>query len=127
MNSNNSYTAERKKTALVVEDSRDVADVYRVILSRAGWEALILDSGADARHYIENNGVYHLIFLDHYLADDVTGPELARDSKKFNPLVQTVCASDSVPSSSEEGIFDIVIKKPFAERGILWALGQAGF
>lgn len=120
----NSNSAEIKRTALVVEDDFDIKLFYSFLLLKKGFSIMFFDSGTDARDYIQRGFHYDVAFFDHSLADGVTGLDLAKLSKKVHPHVKTICASGGIESLAETGAFDITIRKPFAERGILWALDQ---
>jgi signal transduction histidine kinase len=75
-------------TILVVDDQEEMRASLRNLLEREGHRVLTAESGERALALFKENEV-HLLFVD-YLMPRMTGDQLVREIRKFDPYVQIV-------------------------------------
>jgi signal transduction histidine kinase len=73
---------------LVVDDQREVLDSVRNLLEREGHEVLTAESGEQALQIFKSQGV-HLLLVDYFMPR-MTGEQLIREIRKFDPYVQII-------------------------------------
>jgi signal transduction histidine kinase len=73
---------------LVVDDQREMLESARTLLEREGHAVLVADSGERALELFRKNEV-HLMLVDYFMPR-MTGEELIREVRKFDPYVQII-------------------------------------
>ena len=105
----NELANARKKTILIIDDSREILDLNRLILEMNQFEVLTASTGKEALAHIKIRGSHlSLVLLDLQLAE-MTGVDLlATIDADYPGLVDRVpvvffTAHDSVPLSRARG------------------------
>ncbi len=75
-------------TILVVDDQEEVLHSVRILLEREGHRVLTAASGEDALALFKESEV-HLLLIDYFLPG-MTGEELIREIRTFDPYVQII-------------------------------------
>jgi CheY-like chemotaxis protein len=112
---------------LVIDDDRWTREALVAILRRAGYQVTTLerfDQELEAGHFPEPCQVavvdYHLPHL--------TGLEVARRLKQFQPHCRIVLISSELPNLAEladrEAVVDRFLAKPFSKDAILEVIAQ---
>lgn len=83
-----SSKAESSHTILLVDDQQETLDSVRGLLQREGHRVLLADSGAAALQILKSAEI-HLVIVD-YLMPRMTGAELVREVRRFDPFVQII-------------------------------------
>jgi DNA-binding response OmpR family regulator len=105
-------------TVLVVEDERDIRELLRRFLERAGCSVLTTASGAEALHLIATSHV-DLVLLDLGLPD-VDGTEILKEASPGIPVIILTARSDTQDriSGLQMGADDYVVK-PFSPTEVV--------
>ena len=112
-------------TVLVVEDENPLRTLMCAMLQRAGFTAHGASNGADALHWLGEEGSPDVIFLDLIMPgmDGPTFVRAARESGVTAPIV-IVSASADAPEISEQLGLAGFIQKPFGFDRIVQALDR---
>jgi DNA-binding response OmpR family regulator len=113
----------RVATILVVEDERDIRDLLRRYLERAGHAVLTSGTGAEALHLLEG-GSTDLVLLDLGLPD-VDGYDVLRRATALGVSVIALTARSTVEDriqGLEKGADDYVTK-PFSPQEVVLRVG----
>lgn len=113
----------RVATILVVEDERDIRDLLRRYLERAGHAVLTSGTGAEALHLLEG-GSTDLVLLDLGLPD-IDGYDVLRRASALGVSVIALTARSSVEDriqGLEKGADDYVTK-PFSPQEVVLRVG----
>ena len=103
-----------KKTILVVDDSKELLRLNKIILEGNDYLVFLAESGSEALTVLSQIGMPDLILLD-MLMEDMSGPEfLLKLEEKRPEIIENVpvvflTAMDKVPASKATGF----IRKPF--------------
>ena len=106
------------KTVLIVDDEQIVLDVLQRILTRLGYDSVIIESGEVALERFSQE-FFDLVMLD-VLMPEKNGFEIAREMKKINPdqKIVMVTGLGEHAAIAQAGIEDIpvdnVLSKPFS-------------
>ena len=106
-------------TILVVEDERDIRELLRRYLERAGHSVLTVSTGADALRHIEGSSA-DLVLLDFGLPD-IDGFEVLQTAKRLGVAVIALTARSSVEDrirGLQNGADDYVTK-PFSPQEVV--------
>lgn len=106
-------------TILVVEDERDIRELLRRYLERAGHVVLTAGTGAEALRHIEA-GAADLVLLDFGLPD-IDGFEVLQTAKRLSVAVIALTARSSVEDrirGLQNGADDYVVK-PFSPQEVV--------
>ena len=110
---------------LIVEDDRELRDVYRASLSAAGYIPIAVADGLDALRYIEQDSIPDAIVLDIGLprvsGHDVHREIAANPSTDHIPIVIVTGADVGAIALRK---FDCVLKKPVSVDALLHAIGN---
>jgi len=116
-------------TVLVVEDSRDVADVTSALLEQLGYRVVRAENAAEALRHLQQGIEFSLLFSDIVMPGTMDGLGLAqvcREQYPDLPILLTSGFSDAAQAA--DGHFDI-LRKPFElsvlERAIDQVIGDA--
>ena len=74
-----------------VEDEKDLSDLVKVYLEKAGYEVIIFSKGHDAISYIDQKP--NLWILDIMLEDDISGYDLIKEIRNKDPNVPVIFTS----------------------------------
>ena len=74
-----------------VEDEKDLSNIIKVYLEKAGYEVVVFSKGTDAIGYIDQKP--NLWILDIMLEDDVSGYDLIKEIRKKDPNVPVIFTS----------------------------------
>jgi DNA-binding response OmpR family regulator len=115
----------KKKRILIVEDDPGVQDVFKIILEKAGFEAIVYSDGSDI---IENKFEHpDLILLDKQLSG-IDGLDICRHLKgqettKHIPVIMT-SATTNVGRLAKLVNADDFIEKPFKGKELVAILNK---
>jgi PAS domain S-box-containing protein len=116
-------------TVLVVEDSRDVADVTSALLEQLGYRVVRAENAAEALRHLQQGIEFNLLFSDIVMPGNMDGlglAEVCREQFPDLPVLLTSGFSDAAKAA--DGRFDI-LRKPFEmsvlERAIQQVIGDA--
>jgi two-component system, OmpR family, response regulator VicR len=112
-----------RTTILIVEDDRELRDLYRASLSAAGYIPIALADGLSALRYFEQDSIPHAIVLDIGLPR-VSGRDVHREIAA-NPATSHIPIV--IVTGAEVGAiglrkFDCVLKKPVSIDALLEAV-----
>jgi DNA-binding NtrC family response regulator len=117
-------------TVLLVEDSREVADVTTTMVEQLGYRVVRAENAAEALRHLQQGVQVDLIFSDIVMPGALSGISLAeacRERYPELPILLTTGFTDAVEAA--DGRFDI-LRKPFElsalERAIEAAFGRRG-
>jgi CheY-like chemotaxis protein len=115
-------------TVLVVEDSRDVADVTSALLEQLGYRVVRAENAAEALRHLQQGIEFNLLFSDIVMPGTMDGlglAQLCREQYPDLPILLTSGFSDAAEAA--DGRFDI-LRKPFEisvlERAIDQVIGD---
>jgi PAS domain S-box-containing protein len=116
-------------TVLVVEDSRDVADVTSALLEQLGYRVVRAENAAEALRHLQQGIEFNLLFSDIVMPGTMDGlglAEVCREQFPDLPILLTSGFSDAAQAA--DGRFDI-LRKPFElsvlQRAIEQVIGDA--
>jgi CheY-like chemotaxis protein len=110
---------------LMVEDSREVADVTATLLEQLGYRVLRAASAGEALRHLQQGTKVDLVFSDIVMPGPMDGIGLAqvcRDHYCDLPVLLTTGFSDAARAA--DGRFDI-LRKPFELNALERAIGAA--
>ena len=117
-------------TVLLVEDSREVADVTTTMVEQLGYRVVRAENAADALRHLQQGVQVDLVFSDVVMPGTMSGIGLAeacRERYPAMPILLTTGFTDA--AEAVDGRFDI-LRKPFEltalERAIEAAFGRRG-
>lgn len=115
-------------TVLVVEDSRDVAEVTSSLLEQLGYRVVRAENAAEALRHLQQGIGVDLLFSDIVMPGAINGLGLAQICKERFPEIPVLLTSGfSDAAQAADGHFDI-LRKPFElsalERAIDVALNN---
>jgi len=115
-------------TVLVVEDSRDVAEVTSSLLEQLGYRVVRAENAAEALRHLQQGIGVDLLFSDIVMPGAINGLGLAQICKERFPEIPVLLTSGfSDAAQAADGHFDI-LRKPFElaalERAIEAALNN---
>jgi PAS domain S-box-containing protein len=100
-------------TALVVEDSRDVADVTTSLLEQLGYHVVRAENAAEALRHLQQGIGVDLLFSDIVMPGTINGLGLAQICQERFPEIPVLLTSGfSDAAQAADGRFDI-LRKPF--------------
>jgi DNA-binding NtrC family response regulator len=98
---------------LVVEDSRDVADVTTALLEQLGYRVVRAENAAEALRHLQQGITFDLVFSDIVMPGAINGLALAQICRERFPDVPVLLTSGFSDAVQEaDGRFDI-LRKPF--------------
>jgi CheY-like chemotaxis protein len=121
-------TDEARGTVLLVEDSREVAEVTSTLFEQLGFRVVRAENAAEALRHLQQGIQFDLLFSDIVMPGSMNGLALAqtcRDNFPDIPVLLTSGYSDAAQLA--DGRFDI-LRKPFElstlERAVEAAIGE---
>ena len=100
-------------TVLVVEDSRDVADVTSTLLEQLGYRVVRAENAAEALRHLQQGIEVDLLFSDIVMPGQMDGIALAEACNERYPDIPVLLTSGySDAARAADGRFDI-LRKPF--------------
>lgn len=78
-------------TICLVEDEKDLSNLIKVYLEKAGYNVITFNKGSDALNYIGNPA--HLWILDIMLEDDISGYDIIKEIRKDNENIPVIFTS----------------------------------
>ena len=100
-------------TVLVVEDSRDVADVTTALLEQLGYRVVRAENATDALRHLQQNIAFDLVLSDIVMPGAIDGLGLAQVCRERFPDIPLLLTSGySEAAQAADGRFDI-LRKPF--------------
>ncbi len=100
-------------TVLVVEDSRDVADVTSALLEQLGYRVVRAENAAEALRHLQQGIEFNLLFSDIVMPGAIDGIGLAQICREQFPDLPVLLTSGfSDAARAADGRFDI-LRKPF--------------
>ncbi len=114
---------------LVVEDSRDVADVTSALLEQLGYRVVRAENAAEALRHLQQGIEFDLLFSDIVMPGAIDGLGLAEICLERFPDIPVLLTSGfSDAAQAVDGRFDI-LRKPFElaalERAIEVAMNNS--
>ena len=115
-------------TVLVVEDSREVADVTSALLEQLGYRVVRAENAAEALRHLQQGIEFDLLLSDIVMPGSVDGLGLAETCRERFPDIPVLLTSGfSDAAQAADGRFDI-LRKPFElsalERAIEQVVGR---
>ncbi|MEJ2377383.1 MAG: PAS domain S-box protein [Pseudolabrys sp.] len=122
--------AEVKGTVLLVEDSREVADVTSTLLEQLGYRVVRAENATEALRHLQQGIHFDLLFSDIVMPGPMNGLALAETCRNNFPDIAVLLTSGySDAAQLADGRFDI-LRKPFElsalERAVETALQGDG-
>jgi PAS domain S-box-containing protein len=112
-------------TVLVVEDSRDVADVTTSLLEQLGFRVVRAENAADALRHLQQGIEVDLVFSDIVMPGAIDGLGLAQICQERFPDIPVLLTSGfSDAARAADGHFDI-LRKPFELSALEHAIEAA--
>jgi two-component system cell cycle sensor histidine kinase/response regulator CckA len=103
-------------TILVVDDSKDIRDLFHTILQHHGYEVLLAADGESALQvYHQHRGVIHLVIID-IVMPGMSGLKLAAKLAALRPNIKVLFVSAFVQETVLRGKLrpvDRFLAKPF--------------
>jgi PAS domain S-box-containing protein len=123
-----SSAPDAQGTVLLVEDSRDVADVTTSLLEQLGFRVVRAENAAEALRHLQQGIEVDLVFSDIVMPGAMNGLGLAQVCQERFPDIPVLLTSGfSDAAQAADGHFDI-LRKPFElavlERAIETAIGS---
>jgi len=116
------------KKVLLIDDNKDLADGFSMILDEEGYEVLVGYDGAQAREYIEA-GEYDIAFIDIKLPE-VSGMELLTIAARLHPdkkiVLMTGFRIEQVMETVSNGLPVGVLRAPSSFDQVLEKLNTVG-
>ena len=78
-------------TICLVEDEKDLSNLIKMYLEKAGYNVVCFEKGADAINYIGNK--VHLWIIDIMLKDDVNGYDIIKEIRKEDDNIPVIFTS----------------------------------
>jgi PAS domain S-box-containing protein len=121
-------SADVQGTVLVVEDSRDVADVTSSLLDQLGFRVVRAENAAEALRHLQQGIEVDLVFSDIVMPGAMDGLALAHICQERFPQIPVLLTSGySDAAQAADGQFEI-LRKPFElsalENAIQGAIGD---
>ncbi|PKB78619.1 MAG: hypothetical protein BZY88_17520 [SAR202 cluster bacterium Io17-Chloro-G9] len=117
---------EHSRIALVVDDDKEIRDLFSRALVSSGWKAVVAESGQAALERLREQE-FDLIFLD-LVMPDMNGADTFREIRKNYPAANVMMVT-GYPNS--ELMYDVLqvgpfgmMKKPFALEDLHRVLGD---
>jgi PAS domain S-box-containing protein len=108
-----SYDGPPQGTVLVVEDSRDVAEVTSSLLEQLGYRVVRAENAAEALRHLQQGIGVDLLFSDIVMPGAISGLGLAQICQERFPQIPVLLTSGfSDAAQAADGRFDI-LRKPF--------------
>ncbi len=112
-------------TVLVVEDSREVADVTTALLEQFGYRVVRAENAAEALRHLEQGIAFDLMLSDIVMPGAMDGMALAHLCReRFPELPLLLTSGYSQAALAADGQFDI-LRKPFEMSALENAIEQA--
>jgi PAS domain S-box-containing protein len=112
-------------TVLVVEDSREVADVTSAMLEQLGYRVVRAENAAEALRHLQQGIEFDLLFSDIVMPGAIDGLGLAEICRERFPDIPVLLTSGfSDAAQAADGRFDI-LRKPFELSALERAIEQA--
>jgi PAS domain S-box-containing protein len=107
------FDGNAQGTVLMVEDSREVADVTTTLLEQLGYRVVRAENAADALRHLQQGIEVDLLFSDIVMPGAMNGITLAQECQIRYPHIPVLLTSGfSVAAQEADGRFDI-LRKPF--------------
>ncbi|HTQ83660.1 MAG TPA: MASE1 domain-containing protein [Pseudolabrys sp.] len=118
-------------TVMMVEDSRDVAEVTATLLEQLGYRVVRAENAAEALRHLQQGIEVDLLFSDIVMPGSMDGIALAQACQERYPHIPVLLTSGfSDAARAADGRFDI-LRKPFElsalERAIETAISGNGY
>ena len=112
-------------TVLVVEDSRDVAEVTSSLLEQLGYRVVRAENAAEALRHLQQGIGVDLLFSDIVMPGSINGLGLAQICRERYPAIPVLLTSGfSDAAQAADGRFDI-LRKPFELSALERAIDAA--
>jgi DNA-binding NtrC family response regulator len=112
-------------TVLVVEDSRDVAEVTSSLLEQLGYRVVRAENAAEALRHLQQGIGVDLLFSDIVMPGSMNGLGLAQVCRERFPDIPVLLTSGfSDAAQAADGRFDI-LRKPFELSALEHAIDVA--
>jgi CheY-like chemotaxis protein len=112
-------------TVLVVEDSRDVAEVTASLLEQLGYRVVRAENAAEALRHLQQGIGVDLLFSDIVMPGTINGLGLAQICQERFPDIPVLLTSGfSDAAQAADGRFDI-LRKPFELSALEHAIEHA--
>ena len=107
------FDGEAQGTVLLVEDSREVADVTSTMLEQLGYRVVRAENAADALRHLQQGIHFDLLFSDIVMPGPMNGLALAQTCRdNFPDIAVLLTTGYSDAAQMADGRFDI-LRKPF--------------
>jgi CheY-like chemotaxis protein len=117
-------SGQAQGTVLVVEDSREVADVTSALLEQLGYRVVRAENAAEALRHLQQGIEFDLLLSDIVMPGSVDGLGLAEICRERFPDIPVLLTSGySDAAQAADGRFDI-LRKPFELSALERAIEQ---
>jgi PAS domain S-box-containing protein len=118
-------SAEVNGTVLLVEDSREVADVTSTLLEQLGYRVVRAENASEALRHLQQGIHFDLLFSDIVMPGPMNGLALAQTCRDNFPDIAVLLTSGySDAAQLADGRFDI-LRKPFELSALARAVDTA--
>lgn len=118
-------SAPAQGTVLLVEDSREVADVTTALLDQLGYRVVRAENAAEALRHLQQGIAFDLVFSDIVMPGALNGLGLAEICRERFPTIPVLLTSGfSDAAQAADGRFNI-LRKPFELHVLERAIAQA--
>ncbi len=119
-----SASEQTQGTVLIVEDSREVADVTTALLEQLGYRVVRAENASEALRHLQQGIEFDLLFSDIVMPGAINGLGLAEICRERFPEIPVLLTSGfSDAAQAADGRFDI-LRKPFELSALQRAIDQ---
>ncbi len=112
-------------TVLLVEDSREVAEVTSTLIEQLGYRVVLAENATEALHHLQQGVQVDLVFSDIVMPGPMDGIALAEACRERFPDIPVLLTSGfSDAAQAADGRFDI-LRKPFELAALQRAIEAA--
>lgn len=89
-------------TILIIDDDKNIRDLFKINLERLGYQVILASNSNDAlQHFnepLDNKKPIDIVIIDLSLPGDLNGKDIAIEIKKLSPKVRTIVSSGNTES-----------------------------
>jgi len=109
------YTAIAGKVILVVDDEKDIRELFREYLEMIGTSVILASDGIEALEIYKKMGPGIDVVISDLGMPNMSGEELFQNLKKLNPKVNVIISSGYLDRLTRESIMQLGVKEVIAK------------